>query len=197
MTGGGPTGLVLDENRRQLFVLTRFDNSISIIDTQTRSEVAHVSMFNPEPPSVVQGRRFLYDATLSSHGDSACASCHVFGDNDDLSLGSRQSGRRRRSQTTTPSAFRFQPNPNPVLFPPMKGPMSTQSLRGMSNHGPMHWRGDRTGSNSSRMRSRTAARSTSGSDSCKFQKGFADLLGDAWSDSPTRAWRRSPTSSCR
>jgi hypothetical protein len=30
-------------------------------------------------------------------------------------------------------------------FHPLKGPMSTQSLRGMANHGPMHWRGDRTG----------------------------------------------------
>jgi hypothetical protein len=29
-------------------------------------------------------------------------------------------------------------------FHPMKGPMTTQSLRGMANHGPMHWRGDRT-----------------------------------------------------
>jgi hypothetical protein len=27
----------------------------------------------------------------------------------------------------------------------MKGPLATQSLRGMANHGPMHWRGDRTG----------------------------------------------------
>ena len=29
----------------------------------------------------------------------------------------------------------------------LKGPMTTQSLRGMANHGPMHWRGDRTGGN--------------------------------------------------
>ena len=42
-------------------------------------------MHNPEPASVVRGRRFLYDATLSSsHGDSVCASCHVFGDFDSL-----------------------------------------------------------------------------------------------------------------
>jgi hypothetical protein len=40
---------------------------------------------------------------------------------------------------------------NPVLSPPdatfhpMKGPTTTQSLRGLANHGPMHWRGDRTG----------------------------------------------------
>jgi mono/diheme cytochrome c family protein len=30
-------------------------------------------------------------------------------------------------------------------FDPQKGPMTTQSLRGMVNAGPMHWRGDRTG----------------------------------------------------
>ena len=42
----------------------------------------------------------------------------------------------------------------------MKGPMTTQSLRGMANHGPMHWRGDRTGGNERARRSPTAARST-------------------------------------
>jgi hypothetical protein len=43
------------------------------------------------------------------------------------------------------------PNPNPcdVIcglgdFDPLKGPMTTQSLRGMVHAGPMHWRGDRT-----------------------------------------------------
>jgi MYXO-CTERM domain-containing protein len=30
-------------------------------------------------------------------------------------------------------------------FDPLKGPMTTQSLRGLENAGPMHWRGDRTG----------------------------------------------------
>src|SRR6185369_8019048 len=85
VTGGGPTGLVLDEARGQLYVMTRFDDAISIIDTATRVETAHVTMHNPEPQSVVVGRRFLYDASLSSsHGDSSCASCHVFGDFDSL-----------------------------------------------------------------------------------------------------------------
>ena len=61
---------------------------------QPRREIAHVAMFNPEPASVVAGRRFLYDASLtSSHGDSACASCHIFGDFDSLALGPRQSRR--------------------------------------------------------------------------------------------------------
>ena len=26
----------------------------------------------------------------------------------------------------------------------MKGPMTTQTLRGLANSGPMHWRGDRS-----------------------------------------------------
>ncbi len=42
-------------------------------------------LHNPEPPSVVAGRPLLYDAAVtSSHGDSACASCHIFGDFDSL-----------------------------------------------------------------------------------------------------------------
>src|SRR5262249_39392585 len=34
VSGGGPTGLVLDEDREQLYVLTRFDDAISILDTR-------------------------------------------------------------------------------------------------------------------------------------------------------------------
>jgi hypothetical protein len=41
--------------------------------------------------------------------------------------------------TVVPTGLR-----NPT-FHPMKGPMSTQSLRGLVGNGPMHWRGDRTG----------------------------------------------------
>ena len=85
VSGGGPTGVALDEARGQLYALTRYDNSIAIIDVESRAEIAHVPMYSPEPESVVRGRRFLYDASFSSsHGDSACASCHVFGDVDSL-----------------------------------------------------------------------------------------------------------------
>ena len=38
----------LDEGRGRLYVLTRFDNSISVIDTATHTEVAHMPMYNPE-----------------------------------------------------------------------------------------------------------------------------------------------------
>jgi DNA-binding beta-propeller fold protein YncE len=85
LTGGGPAGVVLNEQDNLLYVLTRFDNSISIVDTNTNTEIGHVAMYNPEPEHIVEGRQYQYDASLtSSHGDSSCAMCHIFGDMDQL-----------------------------------------------------------------------------------------------------------------
>jgi YVTN family beta-propeller protein len=140
VSGGGPSGLALNEAGQRLYVLTRFNNSISVIDTAARSELSQVALStNPEPASVINGRRFLYDATLSSHGDSACASCHISGDFDGLAwdLGNPDG---QNVDNLNPFAVG-----SPHSVHPMKGPMTTQSLRGMDNHGPMHWRGDRTG----------------------------------------------------
>lgn len=176
LTGGGPTGVVLDEDRDQLYVLTRFDNGISVIDTDHGKEVSHTKMFSPEPPSVVTGRRMLYDARLSSKGDSACATCHVFGDKDDLSwdLGNPDDG-----MSPNFNDFRFSLTPNPVdpSFPPMKGPLATQSLRGMSNHGPMHWRGDRTNSASAPNVHPDSGAYDERENFKKFQLGFVNLIG--------------------
>jgi DNA-binding beta-propeller fold protein YncE len=143
VSGGGPTGMVLDEPNGRLYVLTRFDNSISVIDTASATEVDHVAVYNPEPDIVVDGRPVLYDASFtSSNGEASCSACHVFADFDSLAW-----------DLGNPDDV-VMPNPNPVGpigfrqdFHPMKGPMTTQTLRGLANHGPMHWRGDRTGGN--------------------------------------------------
>jgi uncharacterized protein (TIGR03437 family) len=174
VSGGGPNGLVLDESRNLLYVLTRFDDSISVLDLANRQETAHVAMNNPEPPSVRIGRRFLYGAaTTSSHGDSACASCHIFGDFDGLAW---DLGNPDNMPLNDPGPFALilgaaQP------FSPLKGPMTVQSLRGMANHGPMHWRGDRTGGNDA-----TSAQPDTGSFDenagfLKFNPAFQDLVG--------------------
>src|SRR5262249_5459375 len=84
LSGGGPTGLVLHEAHNRHYVLTRFDDSIKIVALGSKAEVGKARLFNPEPASILKGRPFLHDARLSSHGDSACATCHVFGDNDSL-----------------------------------------------------------------------------------------------------------------
>jgi hypothetical protein len=183
VTGGGPTGLVLDEARGRMYVLTRFDNAISVIRTATRQEIAHVAMYNPEPANVTAGRRFLYDARLSSsNGEAACGSCHIFGDFDSLAW---DLGNPDGAVLNNPGPFilplpefgtdpLFGANPD---FHPMKGPMVTQSLRGMANHGPMHWRGDRTGGNDA-----PSAQPNSGSFDeraafKKFNGAFVSLLG--------------------
>ncbi|MGH6740670.1 MAG: YncE family protein, partial [Bradyrhizobium sp.] len=143
LAAGGPSGMVLDEAHQRLYVLTRFDNSISVVNTATLTEDPSLKrpLYNPEPASVVNGRHFLYDAAFtSSNGEASCSSCNVFGNFDSLAwdLGDPDNS--------------VVPNPNPferpfsgAVFHPMKGPMTTLSLRGLSNDGPMHWRGDRTG----------------------------------------------------
>jgi DNA-binding beta-propeller fold protein YncE len=188
VTGGGPSGLALDPQDGTLYVLTRFDNSISIVDVRGRREVGHVAMFNPEPPSVVKGRRFLYDATLSSsHGDAACASCHIFGDFDSLAW---DLGDPDDIVSPVPGPFTLDPvnlarvtGGQPIIDHPLKGPMTTQSLRGMANHGPMHWRGDRTGgTDATRLVVLPSAQPDLGSFDeqtafKKFNVAFAGLLG--------------------
>ena len=171
---GGPTGVVLDDSRERLYVSTRFDDGISVIDTASRAEIQHVTLHSPEPASIVVGRRFLYDARFtSSHGDSACASCHVFGDTDHLAwdLGNPDEG-----NTSNPGPFTFMVSPDADLRP-LKGPMATQSLRGMANHGPMHWRGDRTGGNDAPTAQPDSGSFDERAAFKKFQAGFSALLG--------------------
>jgi YVTN family beta-propeller protein len=158
LSGGGPAGVVLNEEKNRLYVLTRFDNAISVVDTTTNTEVSHMAMYNPEPAKIVNGRKYHYDASLtSSHGDSSCALCHVFGDMDQLAW---DLGNPSGDMVMNPSAAKTPGGPSDLAinhedfglpvnphFAPVKGPMTTQSMRGMANHGAMHWRGDQTGGN--------------------------------------------------
>jgi DNA-binding beta-propeller fold protein YncE len=178
LSGGGPTGLVLDEKRGQAFVLTRFDNSIKIIDTAQRAEVKGIAMYNPEPPVVKNGRRFLYDAAhTSSRGDSACGTCHVFGDFDSLTwdLGDPDNEPFDNLNPMV-AASPFGAHEHPV-FAPMKGPMNTQSLRGLANHGPMHWRGDRTAANDEPTSQPDSGAYNERANFIKFNVAFFGLIG--------------------
>lgn len=179
VSGGGPSGLLLDEAHQRLYVLTRFNNAIAVVDTEKRAEVASVAMLDPEPDRIVKGRRFFYDASFtSSHGDSACASCHVFGDFDGLAW---DLGNPDDVEIKNPGPFRVTPaqagstlNPN---FPAMKGPMVTQSMRGLPNHGAMHWRGDRTGGNDAETAQPDGGAFDEVAAFKQFSSGFTDLLG--------------------
>ena len=143
-TGGGPSGAVLDEPNNRLYVTTRFNNSVEVIDLGTGTTSAIHALHNPEPASLIDGRPFLYDAVATSgNGEASCSSCHLFGDFDALAW--------NLGDPDEMLGINNQPQPDPILqgadptgpFHPMKGPMTTQTLRGLSTHGAMHWRGDR------------------------------------------------------
>jgi DNA-binding beta-propeller fold protein YncE len=161
VSGGGVSGLVLDEPRGLLYAMTRFDDAVKVIRLTTGAEIGQQRLPNPEPQSVIHGRPLLYDATrLSGNGEAACASCHIFGDKDDLAW---DLGNPDNAVTTSPITINFNALFNLLVvagttgvatpvngsnklsdFHPMKGPMTTQTLRGLHNSGAMHWRGDRS-----------------------------------------------------
>jgi DNA-binding beta-propeller fold protein YncE len=147
VSGGGPAGVLLNEGRGHLYVYTRFDNAVKIVSLSTLQEIRSVPLANPEPASVLTGRPFLYDALqTSSNGEAACASCHIFGDLDQLAW---DLGNPDDVTINNPIPVKLEAGAigSFIDFHPLKGPMTTQTLRGMNNSGSMHWRGDRTGGN--------------------------------------------------
>jgi hypothetical protein len=130
--------------------------------------LSEVPLHDPSSPTIRSGRRFLYDGiTSSAHGDAACSSCHISGDKDALAwdLGNPAGNlvpyhtpgdnvrfvRTHSDGVNPPDMEACDPLIPPVPpesvcsshagFDPQKGPMTTQTLRGMVE--PMHWRGDR------------------------------------------------------
>lgn len=136
--GQGPTGLALSGDGSRLFVLNKFDGSISVLDTAAKAETARVPFFDPTPSSVKLGRPFLY-ATHSNSGlgQVSCASCHIDGRTDFLGwdLGNPAGTVKLFNESCrTPTCNNWHP---------MKGPTVTQSLQGIVGTEPFHWRGDR------------------------------------------------------
>jgi len=134
----GPTAVLADPTRPRLYVLARFHQQLQTLATSNLATVAATAIgFDPTPDDIVNGRKFFYGGFTSGHGDQACASCHLFGDMDNFSW-----------ELGNPQGTMAPPPPNqtdPLLqgYHPMKGPMVTQSLRGLPNTGLFHWRGDR------------------------------------------------------
>jgi len=139
----GPRGLALHPTQARLYVLNRLTDTLSVIDTanQTVLNEQPIATVDPMPVAMREGRKFLYDAKLSGNGTMSCASCHIDGDIDGLAwdLGDSLA---TMSQVVW-QLFPGNPQPVPFSFHPMKGPMTTQTLRGMAGNGPLHWRGDK------------------------------------------------------
>jgi DNA-binding beta-propeller fold protein YncE len=142
----GPRGLALHPVSGRLYVLNKLRESVSVIDTLAAepgvvSEV-RLSAHDPLPPAVKAGRGYLFDARLSGNGLVSCGICHIDADRDGLAwdlgdpAGVLQTvlGANLSVHDTTPRTR---------VMHPMKGPMTTQTLRGMQGGAPFHWRGDK------------------------------------------------------
>ncbi len=157
----GPVGLAVDPRHGTLYVKTHFSNELVAIEPESGEIIGRVAFASPEPPSITRGRPVLYDASrTSAHGDSACGSCHVFGNFDGLAwdLGDPDTASAENpgpfaqgaavfglsGVVRDPFSTRITGRRIEESFRSNKGPMSTQTLRGLANHGAQHWRGDRT-----------------------------------------------------
>ncbi|HVQ25175.1 MAG TPA: hypothetical protein VMV01_08355, partial [Planctomycetota bacterium] len=159
-TGEIPGGLAADAARGVLWVYTRGDHSLRAYD------VAHgfhplglprPLAYDPEPLAVSAGRTHLYDARAATghgNGNMSCASCHVFGHHDQLAwdLGNPGGGLGYYYPDVLGGLLGFAGEiataPSTAALNPLKGPMVTQSLRGLLDPDtldsqPLHWRGDR------------------------------------------------------
>ena len=141
--GEGPTGIVLDAARARLFTLNRFGGSVSVVDESSLTQLAEVPFFDPTPQSVSSGRPLVFDTHATSGlGQASCASCHIDARMDQLSwdLGDPSGTMKTFNQSCNlglPGAGTCN------NWHPMKGPMTTQTLIGLTGLAPFHWRGDR------------------------------------------------------
>ena len=105
-------------------------------DTVTREVPA--GSHDPTPVVIKNGRGFVYDARLSGNGTISCAGCHIDAEMGMLAWGLGDPARAMVTVTSVilnlPASFDMHP---------MKGPMATQTLRGLKDLDPPHWRGDR------------------------------------------------------
>jgi YVTN family beta-propeller protein len=152
--GEGPTGVRIDADGEHVFVLNRFEGSVSVIDAAALAETQRVAFFDPTPAVIRDGRPLLYDTHATSGlGQASCASCHIDGRMDQLAW-----------DLGDPSG-QMQPFAGDCGLPPcgdwhpVKGPMATQTLVGIIGTGPLHWRGDRE-------------------DLAAFNPAFESLMGD-------------------
>ncbi|MCH9651963.1 MAG: hypothetical protein K0U98_27285 [Deltaproteobacteria bacterium] len=159
-------GVSTDPGAR-LYVLNRFDSSVTIIDPVAETVVGEMDLaVDPRPAHIIAGQHFLYDAEQSGNGFSACSTCHPYGRTDGFAWDLGSPGQPQ-------SAFNLNFADGIVMFNAVgldftelldnlnngfsddKGLMVSQSLQGLLNfeldmsnrlftsNAPYYWRGTR------------------------------------------------------
>lgn len=152
----GPRSLVLSDNESLLFVHNKLSDTISTIATATNTVLSEVPIasVDPMPAPIRQGRGLLYDARLSGNGTLSCATCHLDADRDGLGWDLGDPGGEMLAIPAADLSIHDSTLTNRTMHP-MKGPMTTQTLRGLAfnesavSNPPaavvtkFHWRGDK------------------------------------------------------
>jgi hypothetical protein len=141
----GPRGLAAHPTLSRLFVLNRLSHTLTTIDTDDLTVLAETSLSShlDLDPSLKEARGFLFDARRSGNGSVSCASCHIDLERDGMAW---DLGNPTDSMLTISGALLSLHSPDSFVdreIHPMKGPMITQTLIGLSEESKLHWRGDK------------------------------------------------------
>lgn len=132
--GRGVRSLAIDQSGRTLYTYNRTDSTVSRVNVTAQPVVeATARVFNPEPKHIREGRHFAYSTSFSQNNLSSCTSCHIDINLDHLPW---DLGNPDGDMLPTPTNVGGENHP-------LKGPMVTQSLRGLKGHNAFHWRGDK------------------------------------------------------
>lgn len=146
--GEGPTGVVLDPDGDRLFVLNKFESSISVVDLATELESARTPFHDPSPAAIKLGRKHIYGThETSGLGQVSCAACHIDSRMDRLAwdLGNPAGSMVGLEGQNLFGGSSFVDYAVFEDFHPMKGPLLTQTLQDIIGKEPFHWRGDKFG----------------------------------------------------
>ena len=136
--GEGPSGVVASPSGAFVYVLNRFEGSVSAIGTSSLSELGRATFHDATPANIKAGRKFLFDTNLTSGlGHTSCATCHIDGRSDRLGwdLGDPAGAIELFDESCQV--------PGCTSWHPMKGPMTTQTMVGIIGNEPFHWRGEK------------------------------------------------------
>lgn len=77
-TGRNPRGIVLSPDGKRLYVATRLDDNITVIDTKAAKVVSSFDLGGPkEVTPLRRGEQNFYNASFAFQGQFSCANCHL------------------------------------------------------------------------------------------------------------------------
>jgi YVTN family beta-propeller protein len=76
--GRNPRGIVLSPDSKRLYVATRMDDNIAVIDTNAAKIVSSIDLGGPkEITPLRRGEQNFYNASFAFQGQFGCANCHL------------------------------------------------------------------------------------------------------------------------